>query len=156
MNGLINSGLSSGDELERFAALAEQLNLPIDAERLESLRAINKAREASRRERSATLHMAQRLKAESDGLAAHNEMLACALGACPQCWGNDPECDACEGHGRPGWFAPDTACFNHFVMPAVRQFMTGRIPSMTPEPAARAAGKPDVQASQENDDERPE
>lgn len=152
----MSMNLPQADELERFADLAEQLNLPIDPERLASLRALSQAREANRRERSATLHMAQRIKAESDGLAAHNEMLACALGACPQCWGTIPECETCGGHGAPGSFAPDTACFNHFVMPAVRQFMTGRMQAAPPQPAASAAGQPRVHASQENDDEQPE
>ena len=152
----MSTGFPAADELERFAQLAEQLNLPVDPERLASLRAIQQAREAGRRERSATLHMAKRIKAESDGLAAHNEMLACALGACPQCWGTIEGCEACGGQGKPGNFAPDTACFNHFVMPAVRQFMIGRTRTSPTEPVAPAAGQPRFQASQENDDEQPE
>jgi hypothetical protein len=148
--------MPQADELERFAALAEQLNLPIDTARLEGLRALNRMQDSNRRETRATLNVARRIKAESDGLAAHNEMLACALGACPECWGTIPTCSNCGGDGRPGAFAPDTACFNHFVMPAVRQFMIGRMAKASPEPAARAARPTPVQTGQENDDEQPE
>lgn len=164
-------GLPSADELERFAALAEQLNLPIDPQRLESIRAMAALRETERAGRAQVLETARRLKRESDGLAAHNEMLAHALGACPHCWGNLDDCEACAGEGVPGTYPPDKAAFDHFVMPAVRQFMTGRLraapaapgsdigPSRRPPlPTASAphsafAANPIRAFNQENDDE---
>ena len=49
------------------------------------------------------------------------DMLACALGACPGCWGSDDPCTACGGHGRggPGAFLPDPECFDAFVTPVL-------------------------------------
>ena len=129
-------GLPSAEELERFAALAEQLNLPVDPQRLESIRAMAALRETERAGRAQVLETARRLKRESDGLAAHNEMLAHALGACPHCWGNLDDCEACAGEGVPGTYPPDKPAFDYFVMPAVRQFMTGRLAAA---PAASAA-----------------
>jgi hypothetical protein len=163
-------GLPSADELERFAALAEQLNLPIDPQRLESIRAMAALRETERAGRAQVLETARRLKRESDGLAAHNEMLAHALGACPHCWGNLDDCEACAGEGVPGTYPPDKAAFDHYVMPAVRQFMTGRLaaapefgrarrtPPASPPAAASAspsafAASPIRAFNQENDDD---
>jgi hypothetical protein len=42
------------------------------------------------------------------------DMLAEALGACP-CWGDDPDCEDCEGKGTPGAFEPDPSLFREFV-----------------------------------------
>lgn len=158
--------LPSADELERFAALAEQLNLPIDPQRLESIRAMAALRETERAGRAQVLETARRLKRESDGLAAHNEMIAHALGACPHCWGNLDDCEACAGDGVPGTYPPDKAAFDHFVMPAVRQFMTGRIATTPASGPARRSPPPPASAShsafaaspirtfnQENDDD---
>ena len=48
------------------------------------------------------------------------DTLAGALGACPQCWGEDGACRWCRGRGRPGFLPPDPASFAELVMPAVR------------------------------------
>ena len=49
------------------------------------------------------------------------DMLACALGACPGCWGSRDPCEACGGHGRgaPGAFLPDPECFDTYVAPVL-------------------------------------
>jgi 2-keto-4-pentenoate hydratase len=61
--------------------------------------------------------------------AAHSEVkllrercdtIAAALGACALCWGHEPACRACRGHGLPGRSLPDDALFIEYVMPAVR------------------------------------
>jgi hypothetical protein len=61
--------------------------------------------------------------------AAHSEIkllrercdtVAAALGACALCWGHEPACRACRGHGLPGRSLPDEALFIEYVMPAVR------------------------------------
>ena len=61
--------------------------------------------------------------------AAHSEVkllrercdtIAAALGACALCWGHEPTCRACRGHGVPGRSLPDEALFIEYVMPAVR------------------------------------
>ena len=54
-------------------------------------------------------------------LVAKIEMLACALGACPTCWGNEENCADCEGDGLPGSMLPDPQCFERFVAPLFDQ-----------------------------------
>jgi hypothetical protein len=45
-------------------------------------------------------------------------LLAAALGAC-ECWGLQPGCARCQGHGSAGWFQPDIELFEEFVRPAI-------------------------------------
>ena len=63
------------------------------------------------------------LKATNEALAAHTEMLACALGACPECFGMDPDCTRCAGEGRPGFFLPDELCFQRYVLPVIKRIL---------------------------------
>lgn len=65
----------------------------------------------------------RRLEQENQLLVDHVEMLACALGACPNCWGRIEDCEDCGGVGRPGAFAPDRACFDQFVLPVIVRVM---------------------------------
>lgn len=65
----------------------------------------------------------RRLEQENQLLADHVEMLACALGACPNCWGSIEDCEDCGGIGRPGAFAPDRGCFDQFVLPVIVRVM---------------------------------
>jgi hypothetical protein len=53
-----------------------------------------------------------------------NILLAAALGAC-ECWGLEPNCHVCFGHGRAGWTEPEPDLFNEFVRPAI-----ARLPGM--------------------------
>jgi hypothetical protein len=54
-------------------------------------------------------------------LRDRNDALAAALGACHLCWGNDPECEICNGGGRPGSSTPDRKLFTQFAVPAARR-----------------------------------
>lgn len=65
----------------------------------------------------------RRLEQENQLLVDHVEMLACALGACPNCWGNIEDCEDCGGIGRPGAFAPDRRTFDQFVLPVIVRVM---------------------------------
>lgn len=65
----------------------------------------------------------RRLEQENQLLADHIGMLACALGACPNCWGNIEDCEDCGGVGRPGAFAPDRRSFDQFVLPVIVRVM---------------------------------
>ncbi|MCT4331296.1 hypothetical protein MU516_00275 [Paracoccus sp. YLB-12] len=67
----------------------------------------------------------RRLERENQLLIDHAEMLACALGACPNCWGTILDCEDCGGVGRPGAFRPDRSCFDRFVLPVIAQVMGG-------------------------------
>ena len=70
----------------------------------------------------------RRLERENALLIDHAEMLACALGACPDCWGTIPDCADCGGIGTPGAFAPDRSCFDHFVLPVIARVIGGGRP----------------------------
>ncbi|TBN40395.1 hypothetical protein EYE42_08340 [Paracoccus subflavus] len=65
----------------------------------------------------------QRLEQENQLLVDQLEMLACALGACSNCWGGIEDCEDCGGVGRPGAFAPDRRCFDRFVLPVIVRVM---------------------------------
>lgn len=65
----------------------------------------------------------QRLERENQLLIDHAEMLACALGACPNCWGTISDCSDCGGVGKPGAFNPDRNCFDQFVLPIIARVM---------------------------------
>lgn len=49
-----------------------------------------------------------------------NRMLAAGVGACPECWGEDPDCD-CGGQ-RPGVGDPDPMIFRELVLPAMHRW----------------------------------
>ncbi len=46
--------------------------------------------------------------------------LAELLGACPRCFGQNPDCAACGGAGAPGFRAPDPA-LAQWIEPALRR-----------------------------------
>jgi hypothetical protein len=53
--------------------------------------------------------------------ALHRDMvLADALGACSNCWGERAECAICNGGGSPGWRRPNQHLHEILVQPAVR------------------------------------
>lgn len=60
-----------------------------------------------------------RLREVNAGLLAHSELLAGAVGACPECWGEDQDCALCEGDGAPGAFLPEQESFEEFVRPVL-------------------------------------
>jgi hypothetical protein len=66
------------------------------------------------------------LSAELKALRERNDLLAATLGACCLCWGQDPECRACRGRGRPGYAMADEALFGEFVLPAIRMLRAQR------------------------------
>lgn len=68
----------------------------------------------------------RRLERENQLLVDHVEKLACAVGACPNCWGTIPDCEDCGGIGSPGAFNPDRACFDQFVLPVIARVMEPR------------------------------
>lgn len=59
------------------------------------------------------------LRRSNEYLLEQSRMLAAAIGACTDCWGEDPDCQTCEGEGRPGSFLPHRGCFEVFVLPVV-------------------------------------
>lgn len=59
------------------------------------------------------------LELELERLQEINDTLAAALGACPVCWGDDPDCRVCHGRGGPGSRRPNRALFERLVTPAL-------------------------------------
>jgi hypothetical protein len=76
-------------------------------------------------------HVRTRLKQESEDtgrlkniagyLTKLNQALSGALGSCPTCWGEDPNCTACEGNGMPGWRNINKRSFNIYVLPCLEK-----------------------------------
>lgn len=71
------------------------------------------------------------------------DTLALALGACYLCWGDDPECERCCGHGKPGWQDPDQNLFNEYIAPAVRRMEKERNPTVAGRTRDWQPGNPD-------------
>jgi erythromycin esterase-like protein len=55
------------------------------------------------------LRLNEETAAELDNAYERLADAAAIVGACGQCWGEDPRCRSCRGRGRPGRFAPDPA-----------------------------------------------
>lgn len=66
-------------------------------------------------------NLTRRMYAELQMLRTRNGMLAEALGACSQCWGDDRECDYCGGEGRIGSYLISARVFEQVVGPALEQ-----------------------------------
>lgn len=94
---------------------------------------------ARERRLARSLQRSEKIKA---ALMAKIEMLACALGACPSCWGHDPGCEDCGGNGAPGDLVPDPQCFETFVAPLLDQLEDPPGPALGPNPSARLRPRP--------------
>ena len=99
--------VSDPEEVSKLRQIASILNQP-------------EPRPVKNAKTSSELKMLQQV---NEGLSAHTEMLACALGACPKCWGGDPDCTRCAGEGRPGFFLPDELCFQRYVLPVIDRIL---------------------------------
>jgi hypothetical protein len=62
----------------------------------------------------------EELREENQLLRERLDLLAIALGACPDCWGEEQGCASCQGRGIPGSYMPDRDGFVAYVLPAVR------------------------------------
>ena len=62
----------------------------------------------------------ERATGEIQRLRSMLDLVAAALGACPSCLGENPECLLCRGRGVPGSLPPDPESFTAVVWPAVR------------------------------------
>lgn len=82
-----------------------------------------------------------KLGAENKRLVEINDTLAGALGACPLCWGDDPDCGECGGNGVPGSAPPRQALFAKYVLPALRRRHEQRERAATPGSVASKGRK---------------
>jgi len=88
-------------------------------------------RHAARMERAA-----RRLSGELEAAQSRLSDLAVAFGACGLCWGEDPLCPGCRGHGRPGRFAPDPELLRRFGVEAARRPQPAAAGDAAPSPSA--------------------
>jgi hypothetical protein len=139
-----------GNTNPMFGLLAQQLmqstvsrpRPAIDVEPLEARDApdTNAAREPAAPvldDGAAILELRERitiLTGEAQNLGSRLGQLAEALGACGLCWGEDRECRACRGRGRPGYAVPNESLFEELVLPAVRVLRAQRLPRATVTP----------------------
>jgi hypothetical protein len=59
--------------------------------------------------------VARRMDVELRALRRRNTHLAAALGACPHCWGENPDCNTCAGEGLPGSAPPHRGHWQHYL-----------------------------------------
>lgn len=75
--------------------------------------------EKQKRINKSLLQQYQRLEGNYKLLIEQLDQLAEAVGACPQCWGDNLNCDYCRGNGKPGYFQPNRLYFDTYVRPAL-------------------------------------
>jgi hypothetical protein len=63
----------------------------------------------------------ERIKDNYQLLLGHMDEMACATGACPECWGEDSSCAYCRGKGRPGYYLPDQQHFEMYIKPVIQK-----------------------------------
>lgn len=93
----------------------EQEELQAEQERQQ----LEDAAEHRRRTTALRTHFDE-LVLELDALRERLTELAGALGACPECLGDDPGCRWCRGRGAPGFMPPEPVAFQRLVMPALQ------------------------------------
>lgn len=85
----------------------------------------------------------QKLQTEIKTLRDRCGLLASTVGACCLCWGQDPECRACRGRGKPGYAIPDEALFGEFVLPAMRVLRAQKVKPSRPAAPPRTQNSGD-------------
>lgn len=108
-----------GEYLEQRRQALEE-----DLERQQAVEELQREEDLARAERLELVRTAraqiEALAAEVDALRSRVDRLAAAVGACPECWGEDAGCRWCRGRGRPGFIPPDPQEFALIVVPAIR------------------------------------
>ena len=129
-------------------AMAENPRLRLIAEMMRNQSEAQEARQEQQARRATAASQLERMRARYEELREaygwlqeRNEQLACALGACPRCWGEDASCGVCRGRGEPGAHAIDRAMFAHYVLPAVRRRRRA-LPGAATHPATHPAKHP--------------
>lgn len=81
-----------------------------------------------------------------ESMSAQLDMLACALGACPSCWGDSEDCEDCggQGAGSPGTFLPDPDCFRALIVPVLEVMVDQGNRRRRPRRRARRRPSPHV------------
>lgn len=72
--------------------------------------------------RRALRHRFREMADELSELRHRHVVLAEALGACPNCWGEERSCPDCGGRGAPGALAISEDSYEALLMPAVTAY----------------------------------
>ena len=57
-------------------------------------------------------------------LEAFNKELSDALGSCPKCWGENPDCANCNGQGSPGWRDTNKKDYKNKIEPLLKKIFS--------------------------------
>ena len=72
----------------------------------------------------------EQLKQNYQSLLNQLDDIAEAIGACPHCWGEEPNCNYCRGRGIPGYFQPDQAQFDTYIKPVIQKLKNNKSQSL--------------------------
>lgn len=61
----------------------------------------------------------QQLETNYGLLVEQMDQFAEAIGACPECWGEERQCNHCRGRGKPGYFHPKQEYFDMYIKPVI-------------------------------------
>jgi hypothetical protein len=70
------------------------------------------------------LHQFRKLERNYQLMIEQMDQFAEAIGACPQCWGEDLQCNYCRGRGKPGFFQPNPEYFDLYIKPVLNKHKT--------------------------------
>jgi hypothetical protein len=98
-------------------------NTDTEAGNTEELRTII---EKQRKINKSLLQQYQQLEDNYKLLVTQLDQLAEAIGACPQCWGEDINCNYCRGRGKPGYFQPNQEYFDLYIKPVILKLKTSK------------------------------
>lgn len=65
------------------------------------------------------LHQFRKLERNYQLMLDQMDQFAAAVGACPECWGEDSLCSYCRGRGKPGYFQPNATYFDMYIKPVL-------------------------------------
>ncbi|MBO9205456.1 MULTISPECIES: hypothetical protein [Niastella] len=93
----------------------------VDMDREEKLTALlEKQKEINK----GILHQFRKLERNYQLLIEQMDQFAEAVGACPECWGEDSLCNSCHGRGKPGYYQPNPTYFNMYIRPVLSKLKT--------------------------------
>ena len=101
----------------------KQVDSDVDSEKLEKLAALF---EKQRSINKNLLHQYHKLEHNCGMLMDQLDEIAEAIGACPRCWGADPDCSYCLGKGKPGYFQPNMDHFARYIKPVLVQLKNNK------------------------------
>jgi hypothetical protein len=67
------------------------------------------------------LHQFRKLERNYQLMIDQMDQFAEAIGACPQCWGEEVQCNYCRGRGKPGFFQPNAEYFDQYIKPVLNK-----------------------------------